>query len=131
MDRKKKLQPVNKLKTNNFIINLKNSPRNSKNLKSGDKNPCPDGKVISEKTGKCINAKPEPKKAKIFTTEENKYFKAIYNNKKPTEKQIHYIKTVVAYNKRIERLQNIGTAKAVQQIKKEKEEHKAFLKNML
>ena len=127
---KKKAKTVNKLKSNNFVINLKNSPRNSKSPKSGDRNPCPEGKVISEKTGKCINAKPEPKKEKIFTAEENKFFKAMYKNRVPTEKQIHYIKTVVAYNKRIERLTNLGTKSALLKIKKEEELHKAFLKNL-
>jgi hypothetical protein len=120
---------VNVLPKGKVAIKLKNSPINEKSPKSGDINPCPEGKVLSPKTGKCIKAKPEPKKPKVFTAEENKYFKAIYRNKEPTEKQIHYIKTVVAYNARIERLRAIGTAKALQQIKKEEEVHKAFLKN--
>lgn len=54
----------------------------------------------------------------------------MYKNKVPTEKQIHYIKTVLAYNKRIERLTNLGTKSALLKIKKEEEEHKAFLKNL-
>jgi hypothetical protein len=120
---------VNVLPKGKVAIKLKNSPINEKSPKSGDINPCPEGKVLSPKTGKCIKAKPEPKKPKVFTAEENKYFKATYRNKEPTEKQIHYIKTVVAYNARIERLRAIGTAKALQQIKKEEEVHKAFLKN--
>lgn len=125
-----KKEPKKKeLKKNKFVIHLKNSPINEKSSKSGNKNPCPEGQIISHKTGKCIKKPAEPKK-KIFTPEENKFFKAIYKNKEPTEKQIHYIKTVVAYNKRIERLEKLGTEKALKQIKKEEEEHKAFLKNL-
>tara|TARA_Y100000389_G_scaffold165292_1_gene169414 strand:- start:2268 stop:2666 length:399 start_codon:yes stop_codon:yes gene_type:complete len=128
-EQKKKEIKKKEIKKNKFVILLKNSPINEKSSKSGNKNPCPEGQIISHKTGKCIKNIAEPKK-KIFTPEENKYFKATYKNKVPTEKQIHYIKTVVAYNKRIERLEKLGTENAFKQIKKEEKEHKAFLKNL-
>ena len=51
---------VNVLPKGKVAIKLKNSPINEKSPKSGDINPCPEGKVLNPKTGKCIKAKPEP-----------------------------------------------------------------------